>query len=379
MAGVAEAQRFGIRPGDALLAAGLALFALLGTEPARGNQPLAVPPTAVTYVLTTIAAAAVLFWRRRPLGVFAVTGVIVGGYLAAGFPYGPVLVTGAVAAALMAASVPLRTVAIAGAADAALLVVVILVRDTAVGWPDMPAHVLGVLVWTALPLAVGVAVRTRRDAARRVGEEQALRAVSEERLRMAQEVHDVVGHGLAVIAMQAGAGLHVLDRDPEKARAALEVIRATSQDSLDGLRAELAALRGQGRRRPGAALADLGTLVERVRSGGIDVTLDLTPPPADLPPETEAAAYRIVQEALTNVLRHAGRGAGATVRVRPVRGRLLVEVTDTGHGPPGGGPAAGSGITGMRERAARAGGTLEVTGRPGAGVRVRAWLPLEAR
>jgi signal transduction histidine kinase len=378
VAAVADMERSRLRPGDVLLAAGLALFALFGTEPAGRDQPLTAPVTAATYLLTTLAAAALIFWRRNPMGAFVVTGALVATYVVLGFPLGPIIITGAVAAGLMAAAKTLRTVVIAGAVDIVVLGLAIVLRAVlaTAGPVDVPTQLLGVVLLSALPLAVGVTVRTRRDAAVRVREEQALRAVSEERLRMAQEVHDVVGHGLAVIAMQAGAGLHVLDRDPEKARAAFEAIRATSKESLDGLRVELATLRGGGPRRPGAALADLGTLVDRVRAGGHDVRLDLMPPGTDVPIATEAAAYRIVQESLTNVLRHAGPGACAVVRVRRVRGRLLVEVADTGGGPPAGGIVPGAGIPGMGDRAERAGGSLEVTGTSGGGVRVRAWLPL---
>ncbi len=376
MGAVAADEPRGIRPGDVLLAVALALFALAGTGGAGQDQPQAAPLDAWTYALTTLAAAALVPWRRHPLAVFVATSALVAVYLGVGYPYGPIMITAAVAAGLLAASVPLRTAVVAGATDAVVLVAVILVRDVVRAWPEALTHVLGVLVWTALPLAIGVAVRTRREAAARVREEQALRAVADERLRMAQELHDVVGHGLAVIAMQAGAGLHVLDRDPAKARAALEAIRTASKDALDGLRAEVVALRGGAPRAPSPGLADLAAMVERVRSGGLDVRLDVGQ--ADgVPDDVAGAAYRIVQEALTNVLRHAGRAAGAVVRVRRAPGRLTVEVADTGHGPPAGGLVEGSGIAGMRERAVRTGGSVEVGGHPGGGVRVRASWPLD--
>jgi signal transduction histidine kinase len=252
-----------------------------------------------------------------------------------------------------------------------------------VGWFNVVTHVLTAAVWVALPAAVGVAVRIRRESSARVREEQARRAVSEERLRMAQEVHDVVGHGLAVIAMQAGAGLHVLDRDLEKARAALRAIQATSRESLDGLRAELAVLRGDkgsaedgAPRRPSVGLSDVRLLVDRVRSCDLDVRLDLEEPARQVGNEADLAAYRIVQEALTNVLRHAGPEATARVRIREVHARLLVEVTDTGHGPAAGDVHQGSGISGMRSRAEDLGGSVEVVARAGGGVQVTAWLPL---
>jgi signal transduction histidine kinase len=248
------------------------------------------------------------------------------------------------------------------------------------GWSTLVTDVTWLLVWVALPAAVGIAVRTRREATARVQEEQARRAVSEERLRMAQEVHDVVGHGLAVIAMQASAGLHVLDRHPEKVRQVLEAIQATSRESLEGLRAELATLRGQSgensSRRPHAGLRDIPLLVERVRAGGLDVRLELEPLKSPPPQAVDVAAYRIVQEAVTNVLRHAGPSATARVRVREVRGQLLIEVSDTGEGLPMDAVLDGSGVAGMRDRAHRVGGSVDVVRRPSGGVRVTALLPL---
>jgi signal transduction histidine kinase len=194
---------------------------------------------------------------------------------------------------------------------------------------------------------------------------------------MAQELHDVVGHGLAVIAMQAGVALHVLDRDPGKARESLEAIRTMSRESLDGLRTELAQLRaGAGdvpERRPLPGVTDLALLVQRVREGGVDVRLQVTGPVDGLPTDVGAAAYRIVQESLTNVLRHADADA-ATVVVRAADARLEVEVVDRGGG---GAPGPdGSGIHGMRERATALGGTLDAGPASGGGFRVRAVLPL---
>ena len=375
-----------IRVGDLGLAAALLLFGLVGTGPAGANQPDALTPDALAYLLVALAAVSLVAWRRLPVHVFVLTGVVISVYLAIGYPFGPILFAGALAAAAMAAQRPLRFVVVVGLADTAVVAGAILVRAVElgpVGWFNVVTHVLTAAVWVALPAAVGCAVRIRRESSARVREEQARRAESEERLRMAQEVHDVVGHGLAVIAMQAGAGLHVLDRDQEKARAALRAIQATSRESLDGLRAELAVLRGDAGspgdsapRRPSVGLSDVRLLVDRVRSGGLDVRLDLEQPEALVGDEVDLAAYRIVQEALTNVLRHAGPDATARVRIRELRGRLLVEVADTGHGPLAGTLTEGSGISGMRTRAEGLGGSVEVRVPAGGGVQVTAWLPL---
>jgi signal transduction histidine kinase len=366
------------------------LFGVAGTGPAGANQPGALTPGVLAYVLVALAAVSLAGWRRLPVHVFLFTGAVLAVYLAIGYPFGPILISAALATAGLAAQRPLRLFAALGLLDVVVVGGAILVRAVElgpVGWFNVLTHALTAAVWVALPGAVGVAVRIRREGGARVREEQARRAVSEERLRMAQEVHDVVGHGLAVIAMQAGAGLHVLDRDPDKAREALRAIQATSRESLDGLRAELATLRGDATdtrsdngvpRRPSVGLADVRLLVERVRSGGLDVRLDLDEPDRAVGDAVDLAAYRIVQEALTNVLRHAGPDATARVRIREQRGRLLVDVTDTGRGPGDGGLGGGSGISGMRHRAHSLGGSLEVTARPGLGVQVTAWLPLAA-
>jgi signal transduction histidine kinase len=197
---------------------------------------------------------------------------------------------------------------------------------------------------------------------------------------MAQELHDSVGHELAVIAMQAGVALHVLDRDAVRAREALEAIRATSRSSLDNLRAELDVLRTprseSAPRRPAARLADVDVLVERIRSGGVDVETRIDDG-GGLPPEIDAAAYRILQESLTNVLRHSGSRV-ARVRVHREDGQLLVRVLDDGpvradaNLPTG----AGTGIPGMRARAEDLGGTLNAGPQPGGGFEVTARLPV---
>ncbi|RBQ15617.1 sensor histidine kinase [Spongiactinospora rosea] len=198
-------------------------------------------------------------------------------------------------------------------------------------------------------------------------EEEARRRALEERLRIARDLHDVLGHNLSLINVQAGAALHRLADHPEQAAPALATIKETSRDTLRELRATLGVLRqGDPERPPG--LAGLGELIGRC---GLDVRTDVAGELTGLPPEVDTAAARIVQEALTNVARHSGVRA-ATVRIRRSGGTLLVEVDDEGHGTP---CAPGYGITGMRERAAALGGTLTAGPRPGGGFRVAAEIP----
>jgi signal transduction histidine kinase len=190
---------------------------------------------------------------------------------------------------------------------------------------------------------------------------------------MAQELHDGVGHGLAVIAVQAGAALHVLDTDPVKARESLEAIRATSKESLEALRAELAHMSGDpGARRPAPGLDDLDALLDRVRSGGLIV--DRTGAVDGLTEPVSRAAYAVVQESLTNVLRHAD-ATRAIVSFERRAEDLIVTVRDDGNGgTPDSGQDGGMGISGMRARVEALGGSLDAGPGP-SGFRVRAVIP----
>ncbi|MCW2642869.1 MAG: sensor histidine kinase [Dactylosporangium sp.] len=376
---------------------------VVGTQPAAVFQPHAArAPDALAYVLV-VAAALSLAARRRPGLSLALNGAAVTGYLAAGFPYGPVLLTVPAAVYGLASRWPLGRASLMVAADfGVLLVATVAKRAREPAGGSVIAMLWQALVWgtiVAAALAVGAAVRVRRESVAGVRSEQARRVASEERLRMAQDLHDSVGHGLAVIAMQAGVALHVLDRNPEGAREAMEAVRATSRESLENLRAELEALRSPGaaQRRPAPGLEDLDRLTQRVRAGGVAVRVDIDPDLPALPSAVDAAAYRILQESLTNVLRHAGTAA-ARIRVGSEDGTLFLDVTDTGvtasgvtdsgqdaaeDGPVDTGgsvrPGArvdGSGIRGMRAQAEALGGTLHAAPRPAGGFAVVARLPL---
>jgi len=237
-------------------------------------------------------------------------------------------------------------------------------------------QLLGVLAVCAAGAAIGTLVRTRGLAL----VERARTAAAQEQLRMAQDLHDGVGHGLAVIAMQAGVGLHVLDRDPDSARAALEAIRDSAREALDSLRAELAHVSSAhtpgdpAPRRPRQGVSDLGALVDRVRTAGLAV--EVTGKAGELPDAVDAVVYGVVQEGLTNVLRHA---SASTVRVRLDRSPELMAVTieddGRGDGPPGTSDE-GMGLRGMRERVAALGGDFSAGPVAAGGFAVRAVLPL---
>lgn len=364
---------------DGLLAVALAVFSVAVADRAAGNQPDMLPPDQLAYVLMVVAAGSLTVRRLWPLATLAIAVGAVATYLSVGYAFGPIMATVVIAIYTVARLLPMRRSLIACVLAVLVLfshVFISLAQGTGLG------EALGTLPWAGwllVPWAAGTAVRAYRESTARAREEMARDRAYEERLRVAREVHDVVGHGLAAINMQAGVALHVLDRRPEQARDALDAIRRTSKDALDDLRGTLAVFRqpeGQEDRRPAPGLDQLEVLVGRVSEGGLPVDLEVTGDPTRLPAATDLAAYRIVQEALTNVVRHAGPTTAA-VRVHYGPAEVELEITDGGRARAGDEvPSSGYGIAGMRERAAAVGGTLEAGPRPEGGFRVSARLPL---
>ncbi|SCG69957.1 Signal transduction histidine kinase [Micromonospora echinaurantiaca] len=355
---------------DALLALALLVFGLLATPLAGANQPGSVPVDAGCRALLTVAALALVARRLAPLATLAVVTVATSAYLVLGYPYGPVLLAFLVAVYTAAVRLPVRRAGVAvGSALAVLLVHAFWSRGPEPGW----FGILPASAWVVVPFALGVAVRVNRESAARGRAEAARRQADEERLRIAQEVHDVVGHGLAAISMQAEVALHLLGKRPEQAEIALTAISRTSREALDELRVTLGAVRRGGGREPVPGLARLDALRERLADAGLAVTLRVTGEPRELPGAVDLAAYRVVQEALTNVLRHAGV-AEAEATVGYGGDALTVEVLDRGVG---GGGGVGHGLAGMRERVTALGGELAAGPRPDGGFRVAARLPVE--
>jgi signal transduction histidine kinase len=344
---------------------------LLGTL-LRSPQEDHAQPDAGAGVLAAVAVLALLVRARRPEATVLVNAAAVTTYFALHYPDGPIYLSIFCSAYALSARRPVQqwwpwalTVVPIGAA-----IVVRRVTDSEASFASITLPTVWSLAVWAASLAIGAAVRGRGETRR----EQARRTATEERLRMAQDLHDGVGHGLAVIAMQAGVALHVLDKpdsDRAKVRESLLAIRDTSRESLDALRAELSRLAGAPvALAPAADLAELPALVDRVRAGGLQVAV--SDHHGALPAEVSRVAYLVVQEALTNVLRHA---AAASARVQLARedGALVVIVQDDGRST--GAFSEGIGLGGMRDRTTQLGGTLEARRTPH-GFLVRAVLPV---
>jgi len=360
------------------------------TNRADSLPPGATPPPWPAYLLVGAAGIA-LAWRRRwPLGVLAFTIVTVSAYSMLGYVYG---------AALIAPTIALYSiVTVSRARRAVVLGVISIVVLMAAGGLLGPYELLGGPV-TVVPfellvaLGMGMATDNRRayiaeiqdraERAERSRDEEARRRVDSERLRIARELHDIVAHTMATISVQAAAAAHVLVDPPAEAAEAITAIRSASKEGLRELRTILNVLRQADDRdpvHPTPGLDQLDVLVGTVRRAGLatDVHIEDEVPP--LPPAVDVAAYRIIQESLTNVLRHAGP-ATATVTLAVADGCLSVRISDSGSGSPQrpGEVPTGHGMIGMRERAASVGGRLAAGPDPQGGFVVRATLPIDGR
>ncbi|UCM87437.1 sensor histidine kinase [Streptomyces marincola] len=391
---------------DALLAVGVLVAMLCASvtvaRPPDGGPGFGKRDLPVHTLLLAVLACTVLVRRRRhPMAVLVVVGALSLVELVLGtFSHRPeerhssFLIILVVALFTVAVSTDRATTLRVGTAVALVFTPAAMVLG-AQPWYD-PAN-LSVFAWTALAAASGEAVRSRRAAvdaiweraerAERTREEEARRRVAEERVRIARELHDVVAHHIALVNVQAGVAAHVMDSRPDQAKEALGHIREASRRALGELQTTVGLLRHRddpvAPTEPARGLAVLDELVDGFAKAGMAVTVEAPAAAGPLPSAVDLAAYRVVQEALTNVHKHAG--PEATARVRIVRtgtandAALDVTVDDDGVGQ-GGGSASGSGhgLTGMRERAAALSGTCEAGPGPEGGFRVRVTLPLQA-
>jgi signal transduction histidine kinase len=365
----------------------------LGQTVTSGGHPAVPNASWMVFVLVAIAAVS-LAWRRRfPLTVLCVSLTCVAVYSLLGYVNGTALLDVMIALYTVATVVSSREALIAG-----LVTLLCLLVTTAIGNPFgalgggeflIPAEIVAAV---SIGVALGNrraylrAVEERADQAERTREEEAARRVDAERLRIARELHDAVAHTLSMINVQAGAAAHVARDHPDQAAAALEAIRLASKEGLREMRSIVNVLRQSDEAeatQPAPGLAMLDDLVATTNRAGLNTTLRVVGTPRRLAATVDLAAYRIIQESLTNTIRHAGP-ASATVSLAWGDDRLGVEVRDTGRGASGNdGPAdgavsgAGHGLVGMRERALAAGGTFKAGSSSEGGYVVQAELPLD--
>jgi signal transduction histidine kinase len=340
----------------------------------------------LAYACVAVSGLSLALRRRFPLSVLAVSTGAMTIYALRDYSGGPVYLGPILAMYTVGTAYPRRVWMPAVVASVGTISVV-----GAVMAPDTP-KVLFHLVYFTWGIGagfVGDAGQSRREyllgleeRARYLEEsreEEARRMLAEERLRIARDLHDIVAHSLASINVQAGAGAHVGRAHPDQAVHALLAIKAASKDALEELRATLGMLRASddetAPRAPVPTLARLDALVDRTEQAGLPVTVSVTGRVEALPAAVDAAAYRIVQESLTNALRHGGPDARAAVAIEFGPDSVEIDVTDTGLGAAAVNGASGHGITGMRERAAGLGGSLAAAPAPGGGYHVHAVLP----
>ncbi len=359
---------------DALLA-----IALLGLIAVVRRDDGHVPDE-VTVVAMVVGCAALVVRRRYPLAVWLVTLVLaVLGLVSAGGAT-PAVLPSIVGLYTLASVRPRRVGLLAAVATGAVLVITVVL---ALGATWSTPEPWAVLAWSGMPVAVGDAVRSQRAimaaASERVRraeatrEEEAQRRVAEERLHIARELHDVVAHQIAVITVQAGVAGHLLDTDLAQARESLDHVRSAGQTVLSEMSTILGALREDPAqdRHPAQGLEGVDALVVEARRAGLAVRLRVSGAPAELTPVVNLAAFRLVQEALTNARKH-GSGS-ALVEIAHEAQSLRIDVTNP-IGPQSA-TEPGLGLVGMRERVMAAGGTLEVGSRTDGTFRVHVELP----
>jgi signal transduction histidine kinase len=360
--------------GDVLLASALMVVGVFGTLGADHVSDDDLPVDARGLLLVVVTVAVLVVRRRWPLATLGVAAVATSTYLVLGYPYGPILFGFLVAVFTVARQLPFTPALVASA----FALVVVLVHLAFRGSPLGFFGVVPGAAWVVVPFAIGVTLRLAGQSAEQRRAELVRERVYDERLRVAQEVHDVVGHGLAAIKMQADIALHVLPKQPAQAERALDAISRTSSEALDELRATLTSVRQPGAQAPRAPVPGLGRLEEltaRMTGSGIRVALERTGTPHELPAAVDLVGYRVVQESLTNVLRHAG-SAVAEVRIGYETEAVTITVTNPrGHAAVAG-DGTGLGIPGMRERVTALGGTLHAAPTAEGGFEVRARLPL---
>jgi signal transduction histidine kinase len=393
---------------DVALALFVTVMQVQGTVARVAAEGAPRPLTYLGYALLVVSGLVVAVRRRWPVPVFVIAALASLVYYGLDFPDGP---------GWLGLFVALYTVAAYGDGRRSLVIAGMGTAVLAIGWLFAAADIApggGAIGWvffrigaSVMSVALGESVRSRRviaaeaqeraELAERTREEEARARVDAERLRIAREVHDTVAHAIAIINVQSGVTAHVLDKRPERAREALQAIEQTSSRALREMRAILGVLRDDNDgRMPHPGLGQIDELTAKARDAGLDVTLEAASPATPLPSAVGSAAYRILQESITNVIRHAGP-TRVTVALNPGIDVLEIRVTNEGRrAAPGDDPAdphlpaqhptgngngtgssakPGRGILGMRERCQLLGGELDAKPTPGGGFEVTARLP----
>ncbi|SEM53798.1 sensor histidine kinase [Streptacidiphilus jiangxiensis] len=351
------------------------------------------PLDALATVLLLAGPAMLLFRRRWPVPVCAGTAAVAGAYLLLRYPYGPIVLS--VVIAYVSAVLADRRRA-AWISLGALYVAHVVANSFthALSWP----FELGLLAWLLVVVVFAELMRTRierRQQWRQARAEREARIADEQRLAIARELHDVLAHSISLINVQAGVALELIDDDPEQARTALRTIKETSKEALGEVRQVLGSLRTPtattgaaatvtpaAPRSPAPDLERLDELVRQAAAAGLTVTVHREGTKRVLPSGVGLAAFRIVQEGLTNVLRHSSARVAEVTLDHRRADRLLLTLEDPGPASTAGGARAGgsgSGLVGMRERASALGGSLEAAPTASGGFRVHAELPLPVR
>ena len=378
--------RDGLRPArrvDVALAVVVAVLQIGGAALAAHRPHHHGTVNAASIALLAVGPLALLARRRHPASVLGITFAAALVYSALNYyPRGLMFLALVVAfwTVMMAGQRLLGWLSIL--AGFVLFVVVLPLAGAQAG-TDL-VWVSGIAAWMLVLATAAEIVRARREHAletARTRTEHARRVAGDERLRIARELHDVLAHNISLINVQAGVALHLLDDDqPEQTRAALGAIKHASKDALGELRSVLDVLRQPGDpppRTPADSLARLEKLIGNTRDVGLPVHAEINGTPRPLPAGVDLAAYRIVQEALTNIVRHAP-GAATTVQIRYGQHELALRIENDGNpNTPNGANTAGSGLAGMRERATALGGKLRAGPRPTGGFEVHATLPLD--
>jgi signal transduction histidine kinase len=363
-----------LRLADTALAVAIAVLAVGVTAVSDAFSAEDRRVGALAIGLAAVAGLVLAVRRRYPLVTLAVVTVACTTYLLCGYPYGPILFTYFVAVYTVARHLPWSRSVPAAAVALVVLLTHLATNDAAF---DGFLGVLPGSAWAIVPFALGLVVRLQREAVARERAEEVRRHAYDERLRVAQEVHDVVGHELAAIKMQADIALHLLADKPEQAETALVAISRTSTEALDEVRSTLAVVRREDDSRvPAPSLARLEELRRRMAESGMRIDLTTTGSPRELPVAADLAGYRVVQESLTNVLRH-GTGNAATVRISWEVDGVVITIANPSSAAQAG--SGGLGIPGMRRRVTSLGGTFSAGPTADGRFEVRARIPLEGR